>query len=374
MDGSKLNNRAKDGGLNVFVHLAFDKDPEVWRRAWADGNLVGRNDETPYGYKRASEMGCNVSFSQSRGEGFIKKVLRLGVRFILGFDLIHAINNSQEIRDADVVWTHTESQFLAVSALLIRAPYRPKIIGQVVWLIDQWPNISVVHKYLYRALIAKVDVITTHSQLNLDVAKSIFPKQRVELVRFGIPAENPTPPTMRNAEPTSVISVGNDRHRDWPTLIEAVGGNKGILLEIFSGTASRRRSRKWDNITIKPAQSNDELVAAYGRAMLAVVPLRSNLHASGITAIQEAILAGLPVIATDTGGLRSYFTDDEITYVPEGNVVALSAAIISVSENYQHHFEKVLRAQSRFNLRDLGAESYIRSHVVLSNDLMCSKK
>jgi len=36
------------------------------------------------------------------------------------------------------------------------------------------------------------------------------------------------------------------------------------------------------------------------------VPLLPNLHASGITVIQEAVLAGVPVVATDTGGLDGH--------------------------------------------------------------------
>jgi hypothetical protein len=33
------------------------------------GELVGVNDETPYGYGRAEQMGCALAFSESAGRG-----------------------------------------------------------------------------------------------------------------------------------------------------------------------------------------------------------------------------------------------------------------------------------------------------------------
>ncbi len=38
-----------------------------------------------------------------------------------------------------------------------------------------------------------------------------------------------------------------------------------------------------------------------------VVPLKPNKHASGITVMEEAALHGLPMVVTDTGGLKAYF-------------------------------------------------------------------
>ena len=75
-------------------------------------------------------------------------------------------------------------------------------------------------------------------------------------------------------------------------------------------------TRGASNIEIGRARSQDELLAAFREATLVCVPLLPNLHASGITVIQEAVLAGAPVVATDTGGLDAYFARDEIDSPP----------------------------------------------------------
>ena len=72
--------------MKVFIHLAHAQDLEIWARRWRSGQLVGINDPSPYGYARANEMGCELKFSQSVAEGFFGKLMRLGLRAILGFD------------------------------------------------------------------------------------------------------------------------------------------------------------------------------------------------------------------------------------------------------------------------------------------------
>ncbi len=54
------------------------------------------------------------------------------------------------------------------------------------------------------------------------------------------------------------------------------------------------------------------------------VPLKHNKHASGITVVQEAVLSGVPVVATLRAGLDAYFSHDEIRYVQPDNPIALA--------------------------------------------------
>lgn len=356
--------------MRVFVHLAHDKDPNAWRAARAAGTLVGRNDETPYGYGRASSMGCEVEFSQARPESLIAKAARAGLRVALGFDLAHARGQRDRIFASDVVWTHTESQFLAVSALLGSRSGGPKLIGQAVWLLDRWPRLTPAHQAYFRRLIARVDILTTLSPLNAEAARHLFPGTRVEWVPFGIPSEDPIPPIVRSNDPVRVVAVGNDRHRDWLTLVKALKHIRGVELEILSGTAQRSLQRESSNVSIRLARTNLELSKAYARATVAVVPLFPNLHASGITAIQEALLAGVPVIATDVGGLRTYFGDNEVTYVPAGDPAALRDTVALAAQRGEEARAMVECAQARIANGGLNAHAYIRRHVELSGELL----
>ena len=356
--------------IRVFAHLARDKDADEWRRRKAAGQLVGINDDTPYGYGRAERMGCRIEFSRSDAEGAVCAALRMGLRLVLGFDLLHAWRQRDAIRRADVIWTHTESQYLAVAAVARATGVRVRLLGQTVWLLDRWPTLSVLHRALYRRLMRDIDVLTFHSPLNMERARTVFPGKRLELAPFGIPVEAATPPRRRPAQPINILALGNDRHRDWPCLIEAVAGRNDMRLRILSGAIKPSLARGAGNIEIGRARSQDELVAALREATLVCTPLLPNLHASGITVIQEAVLAGAPVVATQAGGLDAYFADDEIKYVAAGDARALRAAILELAADPDAALAQARRAQARLTSAELGAEAYIRRHVELSRELM----
>ena len=100
------------------------------------------------------------------------------------------------------------------------------------------------------------------------------------------------------------------------------------------------------------------------------MPLKPNRHASGITVIQEAVLAGLPVVATATGGLEGYFGADAVRYVPPGDPAALRAALLEVAADPEAARLRAERAQARMVEAEIGAEAYIRRHVDISREML----
>ncbi|MFN3634171.1 MAG: glycosyltransferase [Rhizobium rhizophilum] len=370
MSVSHVDTQASTPKLRVFVHLAENKDACRWKVAWEDGSLVGINDDTPYGYGRANALGCTVSFSKAHRETMAGKLLRYGLRLLLGFDFVHAWRQRQEIATADVIWTHTESQYLAVAAVARLKGIRTKIIGQTVWLFDHWSTLSLPKRLMYSYLIKRVDVLTFLSTANMQVAKSLFPDFDMRFVPFGIPAETAVPPKMRNQEPFHILAIGNDRHRDWRTLVEVVKHRSDFALTILSGTVPRRLVAGIPNVEVRLAKSTRELTDSFEEASVVCVPLQKNLHASGITAIEEAVLAGVPVIASDTGGLRNYFSDKEIAYVPAGDQSALLEALLDIREGPEEACQMAIRAQSRMGRGGLGADEYIHNHVRISHDIL----
>ena len=355
--------------IRVFVHLARDKDPDAWRRAFEAGTLVGLNEETPYGYGRAERMGCTVVFSRSHKESLPGKGLRLALRVLAGFDYLHARRQGQALAEADVVWTHTESQFLAVAAVLGPGD-RPRLLGQSVWLFDRWPRLAAPYRALYRRLIRRVGVMTFHSVENMAVAAALFPGKWLALVPYGIRAEDRIAPAPRPAGPIRILAPGSDRHRDWATLVAAVRGRADMSLTILSGSADPALARGLDNVRIARATTNDALKREFAEATLVCVPLHENKHASGITVIQEAVLSGVPVVATATGGLSGYFGEGEVRYVPPRDPAALRAALLAIGGDAEAASAMAVRAQARMTADDLGAERFVRRHVELSREML----
>lgn len=360
--------------INVFVHLATGHDAKRWRAGWEAKTLIGINhDPSPYGYARAEEMGCSVAFAACPREATLAKTCRLALRVLLGFDYVHAIRNADAIFASDVVWTHTEAQFLAVAALLQRKrrnPERPKLIGQAIWLLDRWPHLSALHRKLYATLMKHLDVLIVHSPENHALAKSYFPQVRVEIVLFGIPNERYEPISDRDTQPIEVLSVGNDRDRDWKTAIAALGNQDDINLKIVSTTASRSLAAGKRNVDIIRVPNTEHLRRLYRNASVTLIPLKQNYHASGITVMQEAALLGVPTIATDTGGLRAYFDDTAVKYVPASNPEAILVAVRELCGHPAQMRKLAETAQARVTSGAIGCRSYIKRHVDLSRELL----
>jgi len=359
--------------LRVFAHLAHGFDAERWEASWTRGEIVGVNDRKPYGYYRAAEFGADVAHSRDGTEGLPGKAIRLGLRALLGFDLLHAWRNRAGILSADAVWTHTESQFLAVAALfaLTRPARRPKLIGQVVWLVDRWHRFLRPQRALFRALIRHVDLLTFLSPENAERARGLFPDRRVEFVRYGISADGMVSrPVHAPRTPIRVLALGNDVHRDWETLVAALGGHDAFELRIVTRRKIEGLLQGVPNVSVHRAGTNEALLALYDWADLVVVPLRPNLHASGITVVEEATGRGLPVVCTDVGGMRGYFGDDALEYVGVGDAAGLRAAVLGLASRPQRMAEMVEAAQRGMREGDLNSRSYARRHVELTRSLL----
>jgi glycosyltransferase involved in cell wall biosynthesis len=359
--------------INVFVHLAHGHGGQDWYKRYKNGQSLGINDPFPYGFHRAEEHSCRVIFSVDKAENPVEKLFRLALRLVLGFDFIHAWRNRKGIYDADVVWTYTESQNLAILLLfLITQPkQRPRLIANIVWLFDRWPKFPAPNRWLFRKLLSRADVLTVNCPASLKAARVLVPHVRSELVLFGIRTEEmirQQPPAFRH--PIRIISLGNDEGRDWPTLIDAVKNLEGYHLRIASRKVRRRLVAGAKNIEIVRPRSNGELLGLYEWADVAILSMKPNIHASGITVVQEAVVRGVPVICSDTGDLRAYFSEAEIKYVPVQDPEAIPRAIREFAEDDEARWAYVKRAQARMGTEGLSSHAYIKRHVELSRELL----
>jgi glycosyltransferase involved in cell wall biosynthesis len=361
--------------IRVFVHLAHGFGAQRWEERLRCGEVVGLTDRLPYGYFWAQEHGCAVTYSEDKKETQPKRLIRLGVRWILGFDFIHAWRNRSGIFDADVVWTHTESQHLAILLLLMMGPKRrrPKVIAQSIWLFDRWPRFSAPRRLFYARLLSHADLLTVHSPDNLQRARELFPGTRSRLVLFGVRTDAVSALRRRPVRcPIRVLSLGNDEHRDWDTAIAAIRGWQGCELKIVSPSVAEHRIKSIANVTKATPRSMQDLEALYDWADIVVLTIKPNLHASGITVILEATVFGLPVICTDIGGLRAYFPDDEVRYVPPRDAAELRRAIAELAADDTSRWMLVERARARVHSHGLSSRSYARKHAELSRELLCN--
>lgn len=356
--------------FNAFVHVAYGYDARKWRENWRAGKVPGLNEEFPYGYHRAAQYGAHVAYATDHPESKPTKFLRYGLRAILGFDFLHAWRNREEIFRSHVVWTHTESQSLAILALFaVSKRARPKLIGQAVWLIDEWRRLNPLRKWLFKKLLAKADILSFLSPLNAARAAKLFPNTRIEFLKFGINPDYPTlPRTKPEGRKIRVLSAGNDRHRDWATLIEAADKATDIELRILSGTYKPRGAHA--NITVLKVDNNRDLFAQFEWADMIMLPLKPNFHASGITVLEEAAILGVPAISTKAGGLEAYFPQGDVLYVEPGNAGQIRDTVRKLAADPELREALVANSKRRLTAAGLTSSDYARRHVELTRELL----
>ncbi|MGH7931560.1 MAG: glycosyl transferase [Candidatus Binataceae bacterium] len=359
--------------IKVFVHLGHGFGGRTWADRHALGLIPGLNDRLAYGYYHAAGNGWSVEYSQDARETHVRRLCRLALRRVLGFDLIHAWRNRRRLFAADIVWTHTELENLAV-LLLFRARSRrsrPKIIANCVWLFDYWPGLSWPRRVVYRELLRHTDALTTFSPANIKVAKTMLPGVRSEYILWGATTEDlKRPDRSPMHHPLRIASLGSDIHRDWKTLIKAFGNRERYEVRIGSTRINPKLVAGVSNVALLSVATANDVKALYEWADIVVVSLKPNLHASGITVILESVILAVPLVCTDTGGLRAYFSPAEVCYVPASAPVAMRVAVEELAMGEERRSSMLVNAQQRLLAANLTTKGFAERHRRLSEELL----
>lgn len=348
----------------VHVQLYQGKDAERYRARYRDGI---EPDETPYGFHLAQDEGFEVTFSKDGPRNLFAKV----VNKLFDFDLVHAWRNRHAMSEADVIWTMTEGEAFA-AALLMKLgaiPRRP-ILSNAVWLLNRWPSLTWLRRWSYAALSDELTVMTVHSLDCLPIAKKAFPKLRSELMYFGINVEYfpiSAPKLSRDSDVIHIVSAGNDRTRDWDSLLDAFGGDKRFRVTLVCAWLDRARTAPFENVSLLHTSSMSELRDLYRDADVIAVPMRKNVF-SGITVALEAAALGKPILCTETGGVPTYFDRDQVIYAAPGDAGALREALLATTAASRKAAAE--RAQARFLERDYSTRGLIARYSNITRELL----
>ncbi len=364
---------AEAGALRVLVVLPRHLDVDDWAKRFAQGDVP---DATPYGYHHASRCGCSVSFARATPTwpgplGWFDR----GLKKLLGFDLRHVWANRALLRSGafDCVWTHTEHEHLAIGLLrrLSGVRFAP-VIAQSIWLLDEWPRWSALRRRLVTLLMQDAEVASVHSPLNAARAVALGLGRSVAVVDFGISLQSfPLAAPRRHSAPAQerpvrVLALGNDRHRDWETLAQALGGRAEY--EVRIGSNHYPAHLQHGNIEAR-AMTQHEVLAHYAWADCFVVPLHANLHASGLTTLLEAVASGVPVVVTRAGGLEHYFDDACVGYCAPGDAADLRRTLGRLMSQPGLREQRAAAAQQRLLARRLTSEGFAARHAELTQRL-----
>ncbi|CAD6549646.1 glycosyltransferase [Paraburkholderia sabiae] len=350
----------------VHVHLFYGADPRFYRKGEDIGCL--------YGYHHAESDEFQLSYSQDTPESKPVRLVRRALKTLLGFDLIHTLRNRDEMLRSDVIWTHTEHEWLSAALMLLmngKRENQPLLIAQSVWLIDKWPSYGLLRRWFYRKLMARADLLTTLARDNAELCRDYFDRDATQLF-YGLNTRDfPVQPPMQwqPDTPLRIAAIGNDRDRDWETLIKAVGNDPRFAVRL----ATRRRiprSLRSLNVDVAPAAGLKKQRELYDWADVIVVPLRPNTHASGITVMLEAAAVGKPMVVTNVGGLQDYFSARAAAYVPPFDTDALRNALLGLMTSPEGALQQAQAAATELVSRDHTTQHYAQQHVKITRDLL----
>lgn len=292
--------------------LAGGLDPIEWRERHELGQVP---DRVPYGLDRMSGYGVQVEVARPP-----LPVRRFGAKAQSVMRSPYDWSSALQRNGAQAILCWDERT--GVPAALVSR--RPVFTG-VIWATEDVRSGVVV-----RALRRAAGVFTL-STAQLSVLRG-WGVQDPTYIAMGVDASFFCPGSTHDRGSPTVLSVGNDRHRDFDTVIAAhrALGSREVGLRIVT---RRPIVATHPTVTVLAALSHSELVAEYACAAVVAVGLRPNLHVSGITTTLEAMACARPVVVTDTPGMRDYIDDGSTgLLVPAGNAGAMADAVDSLLE------------------------------------------
>jgi glycosyltransferase involved in cell wall biosynthesis len=350
----------------LYVHIFHGQGAAKYKKAYMAGEVP---DESPYGFHTAVEAGFKVILSEDAVRNEWSIFYRI-FRKIFGFDVFHALNNRHRIVMSDVIWTMTEGEAFAVAFLMWSriVPLRP-IIGNAVWLLNNWEKVPPHQKLIYKKLSNYIEHMSVHSTKCLPVIRSLFPLMKSGLMYYGINTDLFRYSKM-NAEDTSgpikIFAAGNDKTRDWETLFKAFGNDSRFVMEIICPWIPDGLSRQYNNLLIIKKPSMQQFIYAYLLSDFVVIPMTENIF-SGITVALEAAALGKPIICSYTGGVPTYFDAEEVFYVPVGDADAMRDVALSADPS-----AKSARAESarrRFNESGYSSKAMIERYAEITRNI-----
>lgn len=350
--------------FKAYVHIFRGKGIESYLERFALGLEVNR---TPYAFHHAEDSGVEVSFSSDYQDHLPAKILRR----LLKFDLFHAFSNRAKIAQSDVVWAMTERESLAVAALMaLRLIASKPIVSSSVWVVNEWDSYPSFLKIIVNYLSKQINVLTVQSDLCVSTGQEAFPFSTVKLMHFGINTDVfhiTEPRQIPEGRSTTIFAAGNDETRDWKTFLAAFGNDSRFELRIWAERMDVDLLKGLSNVTRVSRLTTGQFIDEIKAANFTAVPMVKNIF-SGITFALNSAALGTPIVCTDTGGVPTYFSKDEVLYTPLQSPSAMRDLVLKCTADNRILLAR--KAQERFLRNDYTTKAMVLRYVTETMTLL----
>lgn len=259
-------------------------------------------------------------------------LVRIARRF--GKDAALAALGYSRRNDYDLVYSNGENVGIPLAALMKRHFKRPGhlMIGHKVSTGKK--------RILLRGLQAQMDAIFVYATPQYDFAQQTLriPAAKLHLIPFHADHQFYRPMLTSDHLPSRMICSAGLEWRDYPTLLQAVGG-MDVEVRLAAASPWSKHRNETENRVMPPnvtAQryEYEALRRLYAEARFVVVPLYENDFQAGITTILEGMAMGKAIITTRTTGQVDTIREGENgLYVAPGDVEGWRIAIQDLLDN-----------------------------------------
>jgi glycosyltransferase involved in cell wall biosynthesis len=216
-------------------------------------------------------------------------------------------------------------------------------------------------------LFNSMDAIIVHCRsMQENLTRLGAPRERVRLIHYSIDQNFFAPRPEIEPRKDIIMSVGEQRSRNYASLFEAVKGLP-LTLEVagFGHWYAREKRSSMissipENVFMLKHLPQRELRDRYASSQFVVIPVHDLVYSAGATASMEAGSMGRAVIAFHSRGITDYIIDGETGILVEpGNVQAMRDAIRFLLGNPNEAKRLGENARQRI-LEELNLETYVR--------------
>lgn len=303
-----------DARLPLTVAYKSETDLPDWSARYERGLVPERY---PYGLHKLAQSGFDPSWASVPDAGAARKA---------------ALALHPRRRPGDGQWAIAWDEFTALR-MLASVPAARYATG-VIWLsdeIERGARAQARASLLARALTA-VDLVWVLSRAQIPVLERLWGNRapRIEFVRFGIAADFFTAAPLPDRP--SVLSLGNDRDRDVPTLLGAFEIVHRARPDVVLRVQSKTQTSMPAGVERVPFLSHADLRDLYHDTTIVAMATRPNLHVSGMTTALEAMSSARTVVMTRSPGIDDYITADTGILTEQGSSSALARGILDALE------------------------------------------
>ena len=332
-----------------------------------------------YGYIELKRKFNNLDLLEDKDIGmspplsFISKIINRLFFFFpyFPFGLIIPLLKAKNLRtinkyDTLIVTTNSLGLILGLGKVL--QVVKPKIVFIAMGLINydmrKWQInfLKFITKKLYLATISKYEQNFLEKRFN----------KSIHYLPFGIDVDFWKPSKKNKTNEKFILSIGNDSHRDWETLIKA-WSSKFPNLKIIT---NHKITTKKKNIKILNSNwntkkiSDQEILKFYNLCDFVIIPLKNTIQPSGQSVCLQAMACNKIVVISKIDGIwdkNNLIENEHIVYVKPMNENLLREKIKEILFNKEKfsNIDKVTRSNviRYFTVKNFSIrfESYLKN-------------